>query len=608
MIWLFLLLQDAPDFRHDVQPILTRLGCNAGSCHGAAKGQNNFRLSLLGYDAEFDHESIALELRSRRIHRADPAQSLLLLKPTQKVKHGGGRPLKEDSDDYRTLLDWIKAGAPLKTRDVELVSVAASPESEIVPSGETRQIRVVAKYSDGTTRDVTRHALFSTNDDSIVTVNAHGIAKIVGKGETAVIVRYGGHVLAVRLGSPIGEFRGFESANLIDDVLARKWASLGIQPAPRADEHNLKRRMSLDLTGTLPDGSDPMDRPEFVSYWTYRLCEIFLVRDKALAGWIRTQVERDAPLNEIARQLITAKGREPMAAFYGVTQDPREMMEFSLQVFHGFRVQCANCHNHPLERFSQDEYHRLAATFARVRYDRGITISPRGELTHPGTGKNVVPQFEGEDRRGPFAEWLVTDRRFALAWANRIWGEVFGRGLVHPVDDMRASNPAAVPELLEALADEFSKTYRLRPFIKLLISSNAYALSSKGDDRFFGAAVVKPLRAEVLVDAMAHATGIPNPYGRAVDQLDLRELEVFGRCPRTLSCTLKPEFGGSLRKALHLVAQDLDGAKIPQSVDELYRRVLSRPATRQEALHWKNADLKDLLWALLVSNEFQFRH
>jgi len=645
------------DFELDVLPVLTRHGCNSGGCHGSAKGQGGFKLSLLGYDADADHEALAVEHRSRRIHRARPEESLLVAKPTLRVKHGGGRRFGEDSEAARLLVNWIRAGAPRRVREERLESVVVFPAAAVLPLDATLPLLVAARYSNGVTRDVTAEALFSSNDDSIAAVTPGGLVRARAPGETAIVARFGGHVVPAQIGSPLGgESPEFATANLVDEHLARKWKSLRIRPAPPASDAVLLRRAFLDVIGTLPtpdearaflaDRSEDkraslvdalIRRPEFDAFWTLKLSERLVVGAEKFpeeyAAWIRAQVARDAPMTEVARSIVTAAGREPAGGFFLASGDPRLMMELTLQSFHGFRMQCANCHNHPLERFSQDEYHSLAAFYAKVRAGRGgVETGGVTELTHPRTGKPVSPGAPGltraieGDRRVAFAEWLVADRRFPRAMANLLWAEVFGRGLVEPVDDLRASNPASVPELLEALAAEFSKNPRVRPFVRLLATSRAYGLDSKGGgpERFFARAIVKPLGAEVLLDAVAQATGVPNSFGRAIEQhqpnaVQHFSLEAFGRCRRESLCTVRGEFSGSLKQALHLISDDVVSGRVAQSrfsdkpVEELTWRALGRPPTEKERAHWAprvatREEAEDLFWALLVSREFQFRH
>jgi hypothetical protein len=642
-------LDGPPDFALDVLPVLTKQGCNSGACHGSAKGQNGFKLSLLGYDADADHLAIARELRSRRVNRSSPGESLLLKKPTMAVKHGGGRALAVESEGFRRVRDWIGAGAPRRTREERLESIQVYPSSRIAPRGSEVRLLVSATYSDGTMRDVSDLARYTTNDEAVVAFLTDKNATVAGPGETAVVVRYGGHVAVARLGSPLGETAAeFPSAHRVDELLASKWRQLRIRPAPICPDSVFLRRAYLDAIGTLPTPdesraflADPdraalvdrlLARPEFDSFWTLKVAEWLLAKDRKFVDWIRKRI--DGPIPELAKALVTAAPSSTEAAFFRVSNDPREMMEFTLQTFHGFRIQCAQCHNHPLERFSQKEYYALSTHYARVRHaGNSIELAPRGELADPVTGRTVEPAHAGpdEDRRAPFASWLIGDRRFARAWANRIWAEVFGRGLVHPADDMRASNPPSAPDLLDWLAEEFRKAPRLRPMVRLLMTSRAYGLSSKGtaDERTFARAVVRPLGAEVLLDAIAQATGMPNDFGRAIELVGgaVPTLEIFGRCPRAISCSLKAEFTGSLRKALHLIGDRtiedrlrgvrawLDKADA-QLVDELYLRTVCRPATPEERRHWEAAlaggpraeIAQDLLWALLVSNEFQFRN
>ncbi len=637
-----------PDFTLDILPVLTRVGCNAGACHGAAKGQNNFKLSLLGYDPASDYEALALDVRSRRINRARPDDSLMLLKATDKVTHGGRRVLKADSDEYRLLHDWIAGGAPRKTRDETLSDIDVAPARIVQPRDDVRELKVTARYSNGSVRDVTKQSLYSSNDDGIAAVTPAGAVRAVAKGETAIVVRYGGHVRAVLAGASLGgTLREFATANVVDEHLAAKWASLGIVPAAPADDAVFVRRAHLDVIGTLPTPAEArafladraadkrarlidalLQRPEFETFWTLKFGEWLLVGSKeypkSYANWIRTQIAKDASLADFTRSLI--RTQDP----YFANADPRLAMEFTLQAFHGFRMQCANCHNHPLQRFSQDDYHSLSAFYARLRWEDGrIVHAGRGELLHPRTARLVSPRLPNgdvpaadEDRRDPFLRWLVEDRQFHRAWANRLWGSVFGRGLVHPVDDMRASNPPASPELLEALADEFRKAPKLRAFLRLLLTSNAYGLASTGalDDRFFAHAVVRPLPAEVVFDAMIAATGGGAP--RAIENVDPTAtsytLESFGRCPRDIACTQRAEFGGSLKQALHLIngpelEKRIAGAKLPEGdvVEGLYWLALSRPPSHAERERWGRPDeetARDLLWALMASKEFQLRH
>lgn len=652
-----------PDFELDVLPVLTRFGCNGGACHGSAVGQGDFKLSLLAYDADADYEALAVEMRSRRIHRGKPEQSLLIQKPLGQINHAGGRRFKAGSEPHIRLLEWLRAGAPRRTWDARLVAVRAYPASRVLALGAAQQIVVEAVYSDGLSRDVTEEALYETNDDSIVRVTPGGLARAIGAGETAVVVRYGGHVAAIRIGSPMGETPPppFAAANFVDEILRRKWAELRLRPAPSASDAVFLRRAFLDAIGTLPTPDEIrafladrspdkrsklidalLRRSEFVSFWTLKFSERLLVGavpfPQDYPAWIRAWIAGDGSIAELARALVSAQGQKPESKYFRISGDPRMLMEITIQNFHGFRMQCAGCHNHPLERFSQDDYHGLAAFFAKARFDgERLVDAGSAELTHPKTGRPVTPALPGvaragssAERRREFADWLVADPRFARAMANWIWAETFGRGIVEPVDDLRESNPPAVPELLEALAAEFSKSPRLRPFLRTIMTSNAYGLDSKGggDERWFARAVVKPLGAEVLLDAIASATGVPNEFGRAIDQVQpdagrrIYSLDAFGRCARDGLCTLKARFVGSLKQALHLISDEAINERVARAVllprpeeivEDLYLRALSRPPTGKERAYWvarlgSREAADDLFWALLVSREFQFRH
>lgn len=652
-----------PDFELDVLPVLTRFGCNAGSCHGSAKGQGDFKLSLLGYDPDADYEALAVETRVRRIHRAKPEESLLIQKPLGQVKHAGGRRFQVGTAPHSRLLDWIRAGAPRRSRDVRLTAVRIHPAGRMMPVGAAQQIVVEAVYSDGHSRDVTSEALYESNDEAIAGVTPAGLVHARAGGETAIVARYGGHVAAIRIGSPIGEPPAppFPAANFVDEILGRKWAEMRLRPAPLAPDAVFVRRAFLDAIGSLPTPGEArafladrspdkrsklidalLRRPEFVSFWTLKFSERLLAGNERFPdeypAWIRERIAADDSIADMARSLVSAVGRSPEASYFRISDDPRLLMEVTIQNFHGFRMQCAQCHNHPLERFTQDEYHNLAAFFAKARFD-GDRLVDAGvaELTHPKSGRPVAPAFPGGaqavgggDRRRAFADWLVGDARFARAMANWIWAEAFGRGIVDPVDDLRASNPPSVPELLDALAGEFSKNPRLRPFLRLIMTSNAYGLDSKGggDERWFARAVVKPLGPEALLDAIAQATGVPHEFGRAIEQVQpdaVRQsysLEAFGRCARATLCTLKAEFAGSLKQALHLVSDDVIHGRVARAaipsrpeeiVEDLYLRTLSRPPTEKERKRWianlgSREAAEDLFWALLVSREFQFRH
>jgi hypothetical protein len=588
---LLLVLAQEPervDFVNDVLPRLTKLGCNAGTCHGSAPGQKGFKLSLLGYDPEFDHAAITRELRGRRIDLAEPAESLLLEKATRRIKHEGGRRMTEDSGAYRAILAWLKAGAPYRSgTPVDLVRIEARPG------------QVTAHYSDGSKRDVTPLALFDVSDDSIA--GPDGVAK--APGETSIMVRYGGQVAAVKAGKPYGPRTEVPwRRNAADDWVNAKIAEFGLKAAPPCDDATFLRRATLDAHGRLPtpeevrafDGDRDglvdrlLARPEFEAYWGYLLVKILGAKSPDYQAWVRGRVAE--PYDETVVRLLTKAPH-----LYLERNDPKALSEFVGQTFLGARWACAQCHNHPFERFSRKNYYEMASFFARVRVREGrVELEERGELELEG--KPVLPPLRmSADRREDLARWTVRNEAFARATANRVWAILMGRGLVEPVDDLRVSNPATHPELLEALAAEFRKDFSIRRLVGLIMKSAAYARRTGAGDAFYATRAPKPLDAEVLADAIVQATG--GGESRAID------------LPSNPHPLLK---GETLARTLHLMnGAWLNGRLKPDSVETLYLRTLSRFPTAEERAHWAGDDpeyLKDLLWALLNSKEFGSNH
>ena len=568
------------DFPNDVLPHLTRLGCNAGSCHGSATGQKGFKLSLLGYDPAWDYAAMTRELRGRRVDLAEPEKSLLLRKPTKQLKHAGGKVLSEDSDSYRVIVEWLRSGAPYRSsKPVDLVRIAAEPG------------RVTAHYSDGSTREVTRLALLTSNDDSIA--DPDGTVKRAG--ETSIMVRYGGQVAAVVAGKPFGpKVEVAARRNFVDDFVNDKLSRYGLAPLAPCDDATFLRRVTLDALGTIPtpdevrgfDGDRDrlvdalLARPEFLQHWSARWASVLLAKSEAYRGWIRERFAE--PYDRTVRALLS---KEPH--LYFSVGDPKQLAEFVGQSLLGARWMCAQCHNHPFERFTQADYYGMAAFFARVRVRDGqVVLEPRGELELHG--KPVLPPFgSSPDRREDLARWVTDSDAFARAAANRVWAMLMGRGLVEPVDDLRASNPATHPELLEALARDFRKDYSLRRLIGVVMKSAAYARKCGKGDAFYASKIAKPLEGDVLARAISQAT----------------------------RGTLAPDKvleGETLARTLHLMnSADVDRLLAADSVESLYLRALSRMPTAAERAHWTGTDdlyLKDLFWALLNSKEFGTNH
>jgi hypothetical protein len=565
----------APDFALDVVPVLTRAGCNAGACHGAALGQAGFKLSLLGDNPEADYTAVARQYRGRRVNTADPAASLLLAKPARAVSHRGGKRFDVGSEPYETIRRWIHAGAPPPRGAVRWVDLRVEPGASLSPQ---TALRVTARSSDGAERDVTRLALFDSLDDSIATVEEGGLTRVLRPGETAIMIRYAGFVRVARVGLPHAATRWDESpANFIDVHVNARLRRLGLAPGERAGDLRFRRRLWLDVVGRLPGEGDALESPAFEAYW-----------DAWLSDQLGTPVSASVPLDETVRGILTALGPTSHARFYGDTRDPKVLAEQAAQRLLGRRIQCAQCHNHPFESFTQDDYYGFTAFFARVTVENGtIALAPRGEATHPRRRRIVAPAFPGgptapaaADRREPLAEWMVRQPDFARSIVNRLWAHFFGAGIVEPADDLRVSNPPSNPELLDALAEDFvANGHDLMRTIRLIVGSNAY--------RRNGAPRVPP--PEVL-QAMIHE----------VTRVAVRDL------PRELS----------LEQALHLLSEvRVPLAVLPERdvVATLFLRALGRPPTAEERERFAEAETSsaaaaDLLWALVNSKEFYFIH
>lgn len=604
------------DFVADVLPVLTAAGCNTGGCHGAALGQNRFKLSLLGYDPRADWEAITRELSGRRIQRVAPEESLILRKPSGRADHGGGTVLPVDSEGYGIVLAWLEAGAPYRTSGLELERIEVARAA----AGEARErLTVTAVYADGSHRDVTRWARIESNDQSIAWVEEdEPLIEHLRPGQTSVLVRYGGELAVVPVTLPFADVAfEYEARGFIDEQVEAQWRLLGLAPPEACSDATFIRRATLDLTGRLPtlaeqeaferepDRAALVDRliasDAFDAYWAYRLAELF-PPSPPLVEWLRAGIASDRPWDELARDIMTASGREPGVALFR-SNDPKQIAENLFEGFLGKQIECAQCHNHPFMSFTQDDYFGVAAFFARVRLDDGaVELAKRGEVRTLDTGAVVTAAFPGgeaapvdpdADRRPALAEWVVEQEDFAALMANRVWAALMGTGLVEPVDDLRPSNPASNGPLLRALADHFRASgHSLRALVGAIASSDAYGRLKEP----------RLLPAAVLVDAIADATGVPDER-RAVEAptMESETLDVSGR---------RSDHRGSLAQALHLIVSDAVNAKVaamgPMDVDELYRRALGRPPTADERAlaPTDRAALEDLAWALLNSEEF----
>lgn len=672
----------AVDFDTEIVPLLTKAGCNAGACHGAAAGRGGFKLSLLGGDPAADYDAIVLERKGRRVNLAKPDESLVFLKPTGDLPHEGGVRIADGSAAETRLLEWLKAGAPRAKEPRTLTQFFAYPANFLAKSvGQT--VPLVAFATFGETREnVSAWTVFTPADPASLELDAAGTTVTVKRpGRHVVIARFLKQVVPLRITLPLGEtpvdLSKEPRANFIDEEVYRTLAELRIPVSPRSDATTFVRRLTLDLTGRLPaeqvvaaaEVATMTNRKQFfienllgsdafVEYQTFRLAS--LVRNRPLPGdkagakafhdWLREQVKGNAPFDRTAKAMLTGTGdthTNGPAYFARLTYDARAHAELVSGVFLGVRLQCANCHNHPLDRWTQDDYHGLAAVFSRLNRGPVISVAARGGVTNPRTGEPAVPRIPGvkylpdADNRATFADWLTaTDNPyFAKAVVNRLWKQMFGRGLVDPTDDLRDTNPATHPELLDKLAKDFVEHgYDVRHTLRLIATSETYARSSvpvagnAADDRYYSRGYRRPLEPEVLADAIADVTGVPDAYGRAVAQFDVTtpapSLDILGRCTRTASCEGEAGKGG-LPAKLHLLNGDLVNRKIAakdgrlhkliaagksnaEIVAEFYVLAFGRKPTDAESAEWakrltaadRTAALEDFVWAVLNSSEF----
>lgn len=695
-------------FLNDVMPVFTKAGCNTGSCHGSSRGKDGFRLSLFGYDPDSDYFRLTREAIARRINLALPEESLLLEKATNKVPHTGGERFKEDSELHRTLLAWLKAGAPKDGPNTpRVVRLEVHPvQSVLEGAGEAQQLNARAFYSDGSDRDVTALTAFMTNNDVAVKVTEGGRAVAGARGEAFITARFEGHATGVQvLSIPKGlkfTWPAVAEANYIDTLVDAKLRKLRIAPSAVCDDATFLRRAFLDITGTLPTSgevrkflADPapakraaviddlLGRKEFVDLWVMRWAELLQIRsaDQQVQmstksavqyfDWLEDQIAANVPVDAMVRRLVTATGpsfENPAANFYKIERDTLKLTENAAQAFMGVRIQCAQCHNHPFDRWTMNDYYSFAAFFAQIGRKSGedpretvVFNSASGGVKHPLGGRDMAPKFlggaqpeiaKGADRRQVLADWLVSPDNpyFARNIANIVWAHFLGKGIVDPVDDMRVSNPPSNPALLDALAAKLvAYRYDFRALVRDICNSRTYQLSAaanetnSGDDANFSKAALRRIRAEVLLDALGAVTGSVEkiqglPQGaRAVEIADGRTsnyfLTTFGRATRETPCSCEVKMEPNLSQALHLLNGSAVNAKITggglvkkllkegrspaEIIEELYLRAFGRlpTAVEKEKLkgffgEGKNDEtvLNDLFWSLLNAKEFVFNH
>ena len=661
------------EFTRDVAPVLTKAGCNGGKCHGSFQGRGGLQLSLLGFNPAVDYEALVLEARGRRVTPSSPDQSLFLRKARLDVPHGGGKRLEVGSPGYEIFRAWINAGLPGPSEnDPHVAKLEITPPEATLAAKEDVDLKVVAHWSDGQQRDVTRWALYESRDELIAEVTSEGHLQALKPGRTSVTVTYMGQVNAVTVTVPyaqIDDFPEFAGHNFIDELVAAEWKKVGVLPAELSSDYEFVRRLYLDLIGTLPKpeeiqafvaSTDPdkrsklidelLQRPEYVDYFTLRWGDLLRVHrryvgDKGLwtfYGWLRKAVRENTPLDQLTRELLTAQGNlytnGPVAFFY-VDSKPEEFAETTAQIFLGVRLQCARCHHHPYEVWSQEDYYGLANFFTRIevkdngdggRYggakllrpvkNESRNMRPKMRLAPTALGHEVDPEQTNDVRR-ELADWITSKDNpfFAKNFANRLWAHLMGRGLVHPVDDLRATNPPSHPDLMDALAAEFVRCgYDAKHILRLICNSRVYQLASEvapprdQGGAFYTHRVFRRMPAAVLLDAVNQATGTQEsfqglpPGTRAIELPDPAVqsyfLDAFGRSVRANPCECAQSTDPDLAQALHFinsssvndkitakggrVAQLLkEGKSNPQVIDNLYLATFGRPAHRRRNRH-----------------------
>ena len=715
-------------FVREITPVLTKAGCNQGACHGAAAGRGGFRLSLYGSDPEADFHEIVMRLGGRRVNHLDPQSSLLLLKATETIEHGGGQRLVSSGSGAVRIEQWIDQGAPWNvtdesnrsgigdaaaTDDFGLQQLQVEPRLSILShQGQTIPLKVTATFEDGISENVTGWTVFKAEDESAVSIDPDsGEITVNRRGRHIVIARYLNQVVPVELVLPflsedeaslrqnpsrpaLPEVSHSEDpSSLIDHWVNQKLDLLNLPSSPPCDDATFLRRACLDLTGRLPTPSQTDDylkldsevrrtwlvdsllsSDEFNRYWTQKLAKLFRLRKlpnsqaamEAYHRWLGQQLEEHAGYDSIVKGLLLARGDTTEvgpANFYRTADNPRERAELVSEVFMASRLRCANCHNHPLDQWTQDDYHGLAAILATIRVSESVVDQPAAKVTHPKTGRDALPKLPAgawlsrEVDADPslateFVDWLVAKENplFAKAIVNRLWKVMMGRGLVDPVDDFRQTNPATHPELLDELSLEFVKSgYDLRAILRLMANSDCYQrsavplLGNVADVAFYSHYNVRPLQAEVLADAISDVLDSPLAYGgqpigtRAVELMDpqtpSRALDTLGRCSPESSCDQSlSTFSAGLGAKLFLLNGDFINQRLESEnnrlsrwitrgysdseiVRDFYQLALQRLPRSDERAYWERqlgtvqADdrdhlLRDFLWSLLACREF----
>ena len=694
-------------FRLDVMPVFMKTSCNNGSCHGAARGKDGFRLSLFGFDPAGDHFRVTREMPGRRINLALPAESLLIEKCTGAVPHTGGKRFEVGDEQYNTLVRWLETGAlddPKPAEVPKVLAVELYPNTAVLDGeGETQRLTVRAKYSDGTDRDVTSLAFFSSNNETAAEITQKGIVTAHERGEAFIMARFethtvGSHFIVLPKGLKYEDPKTPE-VNYVDTLVHNKLRKLRILPSELCSDEQFLRRVFVDITGTMPSSeefaafvadADPqkrekvidqlLQRKEFVDIWVMKWAELLQVRTIAnrvekkpmlrYFNWLKEKIASNTPSDVMVRELLASKGgtfSDPATNYYQTETATLKVAENAAQVFMGMRIQCAQCHNHPFDRWTMDDYYSFAAFFSQIGRKRAedpreqiIFNSGGGEVKHLVDGRNMAPKFlggetpdlKGRDRREVLAEWLASPDNpyFATNLANIVWAHFFGKGIIDQVDDVRVSNPAVNAELLADLGKRFTEyNYDFRRLVRDICMSRTYQLSTQTnpsnetDHRNFAHAELRRLRSEVMLDCITQVTSTTNKFpglpvgARAVHIADGNTstyfLTTFGRAARESVCSCEVKMEPNLSQALHLMNGDTVNSKIQQGglipsmlkemktpaeiITEIYARCFCRKPTEQElnkllavVAEEENPQpaLEDIFWSILNSREFLFNH
>jgi hypothetical protein len=687
----------------DVMPVWARTGCNTGSCHGAARGKDGFRLSLFGFDPRGDYYRATREIGVRRINLGNPKASLLLEKSAGQVPHTGGKRFGPETEYYATVLKWLEAGAQDDAgTPPNVVRLDIFPPQAVLEGEEAAQQFIArAVYSDGTDRDVTSLTTFMTNNDNSAPITPDGLVTAAARGEAFIMARFETHTVGSQclvLPKDMNYVAPPVTGNYIDQLVGDKLKKLRLLPSGICTDEEFLRRVSIDITGQLPSEDEYrafvadtaadkraklidrlLERKEFSEIWAMKWSEWLMVKttnnisQKSMflySTWLTDKIARNVPLDQMVRELLSTSGgtfREPATNYYQIERDTLKVAENVAQVFMGIRTQCAQCHNHPFDRWTMDDYYGFAAFFSQIGRKQGedyretiVFNSGGGEVAHPVGGRQMKPKFlggatpelAGKDRRVALAEWLTAPDNpfFSTNVSNRVWAHFFGRGIIEPVDDIRVSNPASNPALFETLGKKLVEyKYDFKQLVRDICNSQTYQRtterneSNMTDERNFAHANVRRVPAEMLLDCVVQVTGAYDKFGglpigsRAVQISDGGNsnyfLTTFGRAPRDTVCACEAKTDPTLSQALHMLNGGTIGGKIqqgqlskklldakktpPEIIESIYIRALCRKPSDGEMKNLleivaqgenPQQGLDDVFWAVLNSREFLFNH